>query len=235
MIIPVELRVDDAVTPVDKTESTNLRPGAFQRLQLLWNIPFDIPAASHRLTLSVADPELAAPKGATRSKTVRVSKPQPGPRIIGIYAPQQALLGTTITVRVDVQNSGATREQFPVELFLDASRTPVATATTPMIEPGVSESVTLAWDSPINAPAREYLLRVRVRVRDKPGEMAARVSLRQPIVDVSITNFTATPSVIILGEQPEVVVTATLENTEDMAVNSRVPGSGVRVRRLAKR
>ena len=220
MIIPVELRVDDAVTPVDKTESTNLRPGAFQRLQLLWNIPFDIAAASHRLTLSVGDPELAAPKGGTRSKTVQVSKPQPGPRIIGIYAPQQALLGTTITVRVDVQNSGATRKQFPVELFLDASRTPVATATTPMIEPGATESVTLAWDSPINAPAREYLL--RVRVRDKPGEMAARVSLRQPIVGVSITSFTATPSVIILGEQPEVVVTATLENTGDMAVNARV-------------
>ena len=81
MIIPVELRVDDAVTPVDKTESTNLRPGAFQRLQLLWNIPFDIAAASHRLTLSVGDPELAAPKGGTRSKTVQVSKPQPGPRL----------------------------------------------------------------------------------------------------------------------------------------------------------
>lgn len=220
MIIPVELRVDDGATPVDKTESTNLRPSAFQRLQLLWNIPFDIPAASHRLTLSVADPELAAPKGATRSKTVQVSKPQPGPRIIGIYAPQQALLGTTITVRVDVQNSGARREQFPVELFLDASRTPVATATTPMIEPGITESVRLAWDSPINAPPREYLL--RVRVRDKPGEMAASVSLRQPIVGVSITSFTATPSVIILGEQPEVVVTATLENTGDMAVNARV-------------
>ena len=220
MTIPVELRVDDGATPVDKTESTNLRTGAFQRLQLLWNIPFDLPAASHRLTLSVADPELAAPKGGTRSKTVQVSEPQPGPRIIGIYAPQQALLGTTITVRVDVQNSGATREQFPVELFLDASRTPVATATTPMIEPGATESVTLAWDSPINAPAREYLL--RVRVRDKPGEMAARVSLRQPIVGVSITSFTATPSVIILGEQPEVVVTATLENTGDMAVNARV-------------
>ena len=220
MIIPVELRVDDGATPVDKTESTNLRPSAFQRLQLLWNIPFDIPAASHRLTLSVADPELAAPKGATRSKTVQVSKPQPGPRIIGIYAPQQALLGTTITVRVDVQNSGARREQFPVELFLDASRTPVATATTPMIEPSITESVRLAWDSPINAPPREYLL--RVRVRDKPGEMAASVSLRQPIVGVSITSFTATPSVIILGEQPKVVVTATLENTGDMAVNARV-------------
>ena len=220
MIIPVELRVDDGATPVDKTESTNLRPSAFQRLQLLWNIPFDIPAASHRLTLSVADPELAAPKGATRSKTVQVSKPQPGPRIIGIYAPQQALLGTTITVRVDVQNSGARREQFPVELFLDASRTPVATATTPMIEPGITESVRLAWDSPINAPPREYLL--RVRVRDKPGEMAASVSLRQPIVGVSITSFTATPSVIILGEQPEVVVAAALENTGDMAVNARV-------------
>ena len=216
--IPVALHVDDGATPIYAAQTETLGPGEFQRLELLWRIPADLALGSHKLTVSVSDPNLAAATGARRSKTVMVRGPELEVNIVDVSAPVEALVGDNITVNVVVQNTGQTSLKVQAELFVDSGNAPVNKVTTEAMEPSETRAVTLVWDSPVGAPAREYLLRVRAG----GSEQTRTVTLRQPTAALSLTNLEASPSVVIFGKDDKVTVSAALRNTGEIAIVASV-------------
>ena len=216
--IPVALHVDDDETAVVVGQTETVQPGEFQLLELTWRIPANLVPGSHTLTVSVSDPDLAAATGAERSKTVMVREPEFEVNIVDVSAPGKALVGGNITVSVVVQNIGPTNLKVQVELLVDSGNAPVNKVTTVPIEPGETRTATLVWDSPVGAPAREYLLRVRAG----GSEQTRTVTLRQPNIALSLTNLVASPSVVILGKDDKVTVSAALRNTGETAIVSSV-------------
>ncbi len=216
--IPVALHVDDGATPIYAAQTETLGPGEFQRLELLWRIPADLALGSHKLTVSVSDPNLAAATGARRSKTVVVRQPELKVNIVDVSAPVEALVGDNITVNVVVQNTGQTSLKVQAELFVDSGNAPVHKVTTEAMEPSETRTATLVWDSPVGAPAREYLLRVRAG----GSEQTRTVTLRQPTAALSLTNLEASPSVVIFGKDDKVTVSAALRNTGETAIVASV-------------
>ena len=235
--IPVALHVDDDRAPVSEGRTETLGPGEFQRLKLWWRIPADLAVGSHQLTVSVSDPDLAASTGAKRSKTVAVRRPELEVNIVDVSAPAKALAGDNITVNVAVRNTGQTGLKVRVELFVAAGNAPVNKVTTEPIEPGATGTATLVWDSPIGVPAGAYLLRVRAG----GSERSQTITLRQPTTAILAAGITASPTVIILGQQDEVAVSAKLKNTGEAVVDVvatlsldgvRVPGAMVSAMRV---
>ena len=216
--IPAALHVDDDEAAVDEGRTETLQSGEFQLLELPWHIPADLALGSHKLTVSVSDPDLAAAIGARRSKTVVVRGPELEVNIVDVSAPVVALVGDKITVNVAVENTGQTNLKVQVELFLDSSTTPVNTVTTEPIEPGETGEATLAWDSSRDEKEGVYLLRVRAG----GSEQTRTVTLRHPIAALSLTNLVASPSVVIFGKDDKVTVSAALRNTGETAIVASV-------------
>ena len=216
--IPAALHVDDDEATVVEGRTGTLQPGEFQRLELLWHIPTDLALGSHKLTVSVSDPDLAAASSARRSKTVVVRGPELEVNIVDVSAPVVALVGDNVPVKILVKNTGQTSLKVQVELFIDSGTTPVNTVTTEPIEPGEAGEATLTWDSSRDEKEGVYLLRVRAG----GSEQTRTVTLRQPNIALSLTNLVASPSVVIFGKDDKVTVSAALRNTGETAIVSSV-------------
>ncbi len=213
--IPAALHVDDDEATVVEGRTGTLQPGEFQRLELLWHIPTDLALGSHKLTVSVSDPDLAAASSARRSKTVVVRGPELEVNIVDVSAPVVALVGDNVPVKILVKNTGQTSLKVQVELFIDSGTTPVNTVTTEPIEPGEAGEATLTWDSSRDEKEGVYLLRVRAG----GSEQTRTVTLRQPNIALSLTNLVASPSVVIFGKDDKVALIAELENAGEAVVD----------------
>ncbi len=213
----VSVALDDVAVSIAPARNHILEGKWFKAMTFNWLIPNDVVAGPHVVTANIVDPDSMVGENVALSKWVSIRQPEPGPILDNIWAtPDQALLGSSIAVRVAIRNTDAIVRRVPVSLYVGSGATPVATATTGEIQPGETAFSTLVWDSPVDASPGAYLLRARTG----DSEQSITVNLRRASTNISIGDVSVSPAVAILGEHEAVEITAALTNTGDTAVQA---------------
>ena len=214
----VDAQVDGASIANAPVSSEIISAGASGNVVLTWAIPETFAPGEYRLLLSATDPRSPDTAAASFSKDIVVQGPDGGTITDVQVTPTVILPGASATVVVTFRNDGPTPREFPFDLFLGESSQPVAHVSTGLLESGAIGVARLLWESGSNIDPGEYEL----RVVGEFDEGTTSVTLIQPVVNVAITEASASRSTLVLGRNHSVEIRATVSNLGDQAARVTV-------------
>ena len=173
-----------------------------------WAIPETFAPGEYRLVVSATDPLSPETALASFSKDFAVQEAHGGTITDVQVTPSAILPGASTTVVVTFRNDGPTPREFPFDLFLGESTTPVAQGSTGLLESGAPGVARLVWESGINTDPGEYEL----RVVGEFDEGTTSITVIQPVVNVAITEASASRSTLVFGRHDSVAIRATVNN-----------------------
>ena len=214
----VDAQVDDASIANAPVSSEIISAGASGNVVLTWAIPETFAPGEYRLVVSATDPRSPETASATFSKDIAVWGPDSGTITDVQVTPTVILPGASATVVVTFRNDGPTPREFTFDLFLGESSQPVAHVSTGLLEPGAIGVARLLWESGSNIDPGEYEL----RVVGEFDEGTTSVTLIPPVVNVAITEASASRSTLVLGRHDSVGIRATVINLGDQVATVTV-------------
>ncbi len=207
----VDAQVDGASIANAPVSSEIISAGASGNVVLTWAIPETFAPGEYRLVVSATDPRSPDTAAASFSKDIAVRGPDGGTITDVQVTPPVILPGASATVVVTFRNDGPTPREFPFDLFLGESGQPVALGSTGLLASGATGVARLLWESGSNIDPGEYEL----RVVGEFDEGTTSVTLIPPVVNVAITEASASRSTLVLGRNHSVEIRATVSNLGD--------------------
>lgn len=137
--------------------------------------------------------------------------------VTGLSAPSSATLGSSVTIRVTVRNQGTTSES--VTVTVTANDSPVGTPQTVTLAAGSSTTLSFGWQ-PAAAGTYTILASASLAGDDADpsnNQQSATVTVTEVVLDVAITDLTATPTVR-RGQNATVSVTLVNRGTATVTV-----------------
>ena len=214
----VDAQVGGASIANAPVSSEIINAGASSNVVLTWAIPDTFAPGEYRLVVSATDPGSPETASATFSKDIAVRGPDGGTITDVQVTPPVIFLGESTTVLVTFRNDGPTPREFTFDLFLGESSQPVAHVSTGLLEPGAIGVARLLWESGSNIDPGEYEL----RVVGEFDEGTTSVTLIPPVVNVAITEASASRSTLVLGRHDSVGIRATVINLGDQVATVMV-------------
>ena len=209
----VDAQVDGASIGNAPVWSEIINAGASHEVEFTWTIPETFVPGQYRLVVSATDPRSPETASTLFSKYIAIRAAHGG-TITDIQVNPSAILpGASATVVVTFINDGSTSREFRFELFLGESSKSVAHGSTVLLEPGATGVARLVWENGINIDPGEYEL----RVEGEFDEQTTSVTLLKPVVNVAITQASASRSTLVLGRNDLVEIRATVNNLGDQA------------------
>ena len=214
----VDAQVGGASIANAPVSSEIINAGASGNVVLTWAIPDTFAPGDYRLVVSATDPQSPDTASASFGKDIVVRDVHGGTITDVQVTPPVIFLGESTTVLVTFRNDGPTPREFPFDLFLGESGQPVARGSTRLLESGATGVARLLWESGSNIDPGEYEL----RVVGEFDEGTTSVTLIPPVVNVAITEASASRSTLVLGRNHSVEIRATVSNLGDQAARVTV-------------
>ena len=204
----VDAQVDGASIASAPVSSEIINAGASGNVVFTWTIPETFAPGEYRLVVSATDPRSPETALASFSKDFAVQEAHGGTITDVQVTPSAILPGASTTVVVTFRNDGPTPREFPFHLFVGESITSVSQGSTVLLESGATGTARLVWESGINTDPGEYEL----RVVGEFDEGTTSITVIQPVVNVAITEASASRSTLVFGRHDSVAIRATVNN-----------------------
>ena len=214
----VDAQVGGASIANAPVSSEIINAGASGNVVLTWAIPDTFAPGDYRLVVSATDPQSPETASASFGKDIVVRDVHGGTITDVQVTPPVIFLGESTTVLVTFRNDGPTPREFPFDLFLGEGSQPVAHVSTGLLEPGAIGVARLLWESGSNIDPGEYEL----RVAGEFDELTTSITVIQPVLNVAITEASASRSTLVLGRNHSVEIRATVSNLGDQAARVTV-------------
>ena len=214
----VDAQVDDASIANAPVSSEIISAGATGNVVLTWTIAETFAPGEYRLVISATDPLSPETASASFGKDIVVRDVHGGTITDVQVTPPVIFLGESTTVLVTFRNDGPTPREFPFDLFLGEGSQPVADGSTGPLASRAIGVARLLWESGSNIDPGEYEL----RVVGEFDEGTTSVTLIPPVVNVAITEASASRSTLVLGRHDSVGIRATVINLGDQVATVTV-------------